>query len=332
MASAYPWHRSGEGAGPAIWAVVSTPLLNVLREKGFGCDIFCPLSSSYLKFVGYAFVNDTHVIQLALTETPDQTRIQLQSAIDTWEFSLKTTCGALVLEKTVWWLVSFLWEGGSWCYTGIQNSPGEVSVNDLHNDRKVLKRLEPHQAYETLDVFLAPDGNLSEQFNKMRVAAVQWADGIRTGNLHKEEVWIALQSTILRTLAYPLLALRLTKEQCEAILSPILHYCLPALGICRYFPRRLIFSTYDYLGLNFQHLSTLQEMGRLKDIIFHTFNDTLTGKLYRTSLEVFIKELGLCPYNQKLVTPTVTNAFTTDSLIKASMLFITQHNIVQSMR
>jgi len=86
------------------------------------------------------------------------------------------------------------------------------------------------------------------------------------------------------------------------------------------------------LGLNFQHLSTLQEMGRLKDIIFHTFNDTLTGKLYRTSLEVFIKELGLCPYNQKLVTPTVTNAFTTDSLIKASMLFITQHNIVQSMR
>jgi len=30
----------GNGAGPAIWAVVSTPLLNVLREKGFwmrGC-------------------------------------------------------------------------------------------------------------------------------------------------------------------------------------------------------------------------------------------------------------------------------------------------------
>jgi len=29
----------GNGAGPAIWAVVSTPHLNILRRKGYGCDI-----------------------------------------------------------------------------------------------------------------------------------------------------------------------------------------------------------------------------------------------------------------------------------------------------
>lgn len=42
-----PIHRIGQGngAGPAIWAIVSTPLLNVLRDKGFGCEIICPLSS-----------------------------------------------------------------------------------------------------------------------------------------------------------------------------------------------------------------------------------------------------------------------------------------------
>jgi hypothetical protein len=44
----------GNGAGPAIWAVVSTPLLNALRQKGFGCEIICPLSSEYFRFVGYA--------------------------------------------------------------------------------------------------------------------------------------------------------------------------------------------------------------------------------------------------------------------------------------
>jgi len=32
----------GNGTGPAIWAVVSTPLLNVLRQKGFGCEFFTP--------------------------------------------------------------------------------------------------------------------------------------------------------------------------------------------------------------------------------------------------------------------------------------------------
>jgi len=49
----------GNGAGPAIWAVVSSPLLNVLREKG--CEIVCPLSSEYFRFVGYAFVDDIDI-------------------------------------------------------------------------------------------------------------------------------------------------------------------------------------------------------------------------------------------------------------------------------
>jgi hypothetical protein len=104
----------GNGAGPTIWAVVSTPLLNVLRDKGFGCEIICPQSSKFFKFVGYAFVDDTDIIQSALIETPELAKQQLQSAIDTWEISLKTTGGALVSEKTVWWLVSFVWNGTHW--------------------------------------------------------------------------------------------------------------------------------------------------------------------------------------------------------------------------
>jgi len=68
----------GNGAGPAIWAVVSTPLLNVLREKGFGWEVICPLSSSYFRFVGYAIVDDMDVIQSALTDSPESARAQLQ--------------------------------------------------------------------------------------------------------------------------------------------------------------------------------------------------------------------------------------------------------------
>jgi hypothetical protein len=49
------------------------------------------------------------------------------------------------------------------------------------------------------------------------------------------------------------------------------------------------------MGLNIVHLHTLQEILRIKDIIFHTFNDTLTGRSYKTSLEIFYIELGLNP-------------------------------------
>jgi hypothetical protein len=46
-------------------------------------------------------VDDTDIIQSLLLDTPKQAQEQLQAAIDTWKFSLKSTCGALVPEKTV---------------------------------------------------------------------------------------------------------------------------------------------------------------------------------------------------------------------------------------
>jgi hypothetical protein len=80
-------------------------------------------------------------------------------------------------------------------------------VNDIYNNRKVIKHLEPNQAYLTLGVFLAPNGNLNEQFQKMLNAATKWADNLRIGAISKNDVWLALQSTILCTLMYPLPAI-----------------------------------------------------------------------------------------------------------------------------
>jgi len=323
-----PFHGidQGNGAGPAIWAVVSTPLLNVLLSKGFGCEVLCPLSSAFFRFVGYAFVDDTDIIQSALQETPEKARLQLQDAIYTWENSLKATCGALVPEKTVWWLISFKWSGTSWSYAGIQDSPGELKVNDIEGNRKIISRLEPHQAYETLGVYLAPDGNSMQQVAKLPLAVKTWVDNLRTGVLTRSDVWLALRSTILQMLSYPLPALRFSRVQWDKIVSPLLRYCLPAMGVCRNFPRALVFSSLDYMGVNIQHLHTLQEIARLKDIILHTFNDTLTGRLYVTSMELFFIKLGL-PSNLICYDIAVLDGLTTNSLVKSTMLFLQQYNI-----
>jgi hypothetical protein len=53
----------GNGAGPAIWAILSTPLLNMLPSKGFGCEFLSPISSTHIQFVGYAFVDDSDIIE-----------------------------------------------------------------------------------------------------------------------------------------------------------------------------------------------------------------------------------------------------------------------------
>jgi hypothetical protein len=126
-------------------------------------------------------------------------------------------------------------------------------------------------------------------------AATRWADAMGTGSISKEDVWTAIHSTIWQTLSYPLPALRLPKAECNAIMAPILQYCLPALGVCRNFPRKLVFATTDFMGLGLLHLFTIQEAARLKDIILHIYNNMLTGQLYKTSVELLLIELGMGP-------------------------------------
>jgi hypothetical protein len=120
----------------------------------------------------------------------------LQKALETWENSLKITCGAIVPKKTVWWSVSFKWTGLSWRYESQGETPGDLYVNDILNTNKKLTRLEPHQAYETLGVHLAPDGNSLDQFIKLLQLATSWSDSMRTGNISKDDAWLALTSMI----------------------------------------------------------------------------------------------------------------------------------------
>jgi len=105
----------GNGVGPAIWAVVSTPLLNILRELGFGFKYVSPFNCKLINFSGFAFVDDTDLIQLLhANSSHTDVRQKLQQAIDKWEGLLSATAGAIVPEKTYWYLIDFCWQGGHW--------------------------------------------------------------------------------------------------------------------------------------------------------------------------------------------------------------------------
>jgi hypothetical protein len=58
-------------------------------------------------------------------------------------------------------------------------------------------------------VHLAPDGNNKQQHLQMKEKAIKWADSMRTGVIPKDDAWLAFNSTIWKTLLYPLPALRL---------------------------------------------------------------------------------------------------------------------------
>lgn len=78
-------------------------------------------------------------------------------------------------------------------------------------------------------------------------------------------------------------------------MAPILHYLLPAIGVCRIFPHTLVYATEKYMGLGVKPLHTVQEIAWIKDILSHVFQKSTTGKLYRSSFKMLLIELRMGP-------------------------------------
>jgi len=65
FASRQTWNQpvagigQGNGAGPAIWAAVSSPLFKIMQADSFLATVICAMSSQACCFSGFAFVDDT---------------------------------------------------------------------------------------------------------------------------------------------------------------------------------------------------------------------------------------------------------------------------------
>ena len=166
----------GNGAGPQIWAIISTPVLNMMREEGFGAFLKASISGDEVSFVGYAFVDDTDLCETAGIghATGPAVALKMQSSLDHWEGGIWATGGAIVPENSHWYLIDFCWHHGSWIYAS--ESPGSLTVLNSLGQRQTLERLSPDDALHTLGVQLAPDDNNHAEVTYLRSCALEWKE------------------------------------------------------------------------------------------------------------------------------------------------------------
>eukprot|EP00957_Ditylum_brightwellii_P175598 13369941-Ditylum_brightwellii.AAC.1 len=55
----------GNGAAPGTWALLSSPMLNAIRDKGHGAVFTCVISKRSFRLIGYCFVDDLTIVQMA---------------------------------------------------------------------------------------------------------------------------------------------------------------------------------------------------------------------------------------------------------------------------
>ena len=294
---ATPLHGVGQGngAGPAIWAVVSTPILDLLRNQGIGAAFKMCLTKKLIKIVGYSFVDDTDLVVGGDDDKLDDIYEQMQQAVDLWQLGIESTGGALVPEKSFWSEVAFQWDNkGQWSYVEDNGMDSKVYMKDKDNINRELRKTRPSEAIETLGVHLAPDGNDTTQYEVLRTKAIGWANKIkRGGNIARNDAWICMNATICKTLEYPLPVTCLTRAQCTSIMAPVLDTALPGVGISRKFNRKYIHGPPECYGLSITSLYVYQGASHVDMLTSHWKEKSTTGELLRGTIECLKVELGL---------------------------------------
>ena len=110
----------GNGYGPALWACISSPLLHILRQQGYGTKFQTPLSKKLIHLAAFSFVDDTDIFQtepvnddsynLTLHRT-EELYSKSQNTLDLWSKTLAATGGELEPTKTFYVPIIPRWKG-----------------------------------------------------------------------------------------------------------------------------------------------------------------------------------------------------------------------------
>ena len=249
----------------------------------------------------------------------------MQDVVNHWEGGLRTTGGALRVDKSFWYLIHFVWENNSWRCSTCDEEPGELYVRGVSGNQEHLLRLEPSVARETLGVFLVMDGYNEAQIKNLRDKGKLFASHIRTSSLSPDESWHAFKTTILKTMEYPMEAINLTKKEWNYIMAPVLQATLPKSGIVRTFPHTVLYASQKFSGLGIIHPFYHQHLKHIHTCLEQTTTQSITNNLIHTNTKQLRLELGFNTNGNWFTSNT--KSYLTPSWIRNLFTFCDSHSI-----
>jgi hypothetical protein len=287
-----PFHGvlQGNGAGPTIWALVSTPLLDRLRVKKCGVAIIS-MDETVFQIPAFAFVDDVDLIQELYKEESVE---EAQKAVDEWSDALRATGGELVPEKCKCIIVRPSWIKDKWTYANITTQEhNNIYITNERGERIAITQCPPSSGQLALGLAFSPINDTKDEVKRLRDKAETWAENVRTGYLNRQEAWHCLQTTIMKTIDYSLAASTLTQQDFKELMKPVLQVGLPKSGICRTLSRAVVHSSIKYQGLGVSNPFWLQGIYKIQVLLEPT--QVLTHRLLNISWDLLIKESGLGP-------------------------------------
>ena len=316
----------GNGAGPAIWALVSSPLLKIVREAGFGAKLHGAIGTTYIHLAGFAFVDDADTFQTGEhTEHIDDIVNKAQKQLTLWEQAIKATGGGIEGSKSDFAVIDFQWSDGQWKYKNI-NQDHTLTVPAPDGTRLQLTQTAATEARRTLGVWQAPDGNESEQTKQMKEKATTWSNHIRKGFLSRADIKFGVHTSLYPSITYGLMATAITEEQGADVFKPVREKVLGPMGYNRTIPAVVVHGPIKYGGMGIRDIYTMQGTEHLKVLLDETKGNSPTARLLQIAHQDHILEIGRDRFLYDWKFSDVAHLMT-DTWVKNTLQFISETNL-----
>lgn len=295
----------GSGGSPAFWLSTSETILNAMDRHTSGITLTNPAGSIQQSRTEDKFIDDASLMTNG--NDPEEVVSQLQKNAQMHERFLFSTGGRLALHKCFWTMVEYQWRDGKATIlpyraqqrreTDTEDKSVKLTQGGNFSNKIVIKRIGEGDAYRTLGVFLAADGNQRKQKDVLIGKSRLWSVKMDNSNLTNEEKLLSYQQQLTPSLEYPLPCTSLTKDQLRSVQFPSLKVATNALGLNSTFPRAILFGDYRYQGLQMSDLYVKQGTEKLRYYVGHLRTNTETSKLLRIEKDYveLISGRGKCP-------------------------------------
>lgn len=150
--------------------------------------------------------------------------------------------------------------------------------------------------------------------------------------MNRDKSWYTMQSTIMKTLEYPMEAISLNNKDWNNIMTPILVNTLPKSGINQNFPTTIVYGSKAFLGLGIMnpwHKQFILQCSTLIDQVNtrqkYTRN-TITGDLIKDTIQNIRLEVGT-QGGLNGIPLQILSSCMTESWIKQLVQYATSHDI-----
>lgn len=316
----------GNGAGPAIWALVSSPLLDILRQAGHGAKLHAAIGNTFLHLSGFAFVDDADTIHTGKAgDTPEMLLNAAQEELNLWEGLIRATGGGLAQDKSDFAVINYDWNQGRWKYTKPDRS-NTMTVHTGHGQRDEIKQLDVGKARRTLGVWQAADGNETKQTKEMKEKASEWARAAARSSLTRSDIVVGIKTSLYPSITYGLMATTLTEDQCKDVFKPIREGALPKAGYSRKIPATVLHGPTKYGGIGIPDLYTVQGTEHVKALLDYGGQDNPTGDLMDINISGHLLEIGRSGHLFAMKYSEVQHLMT-NTWMKETLKFTSKHDL-----